>query len=76
MAVLVAVTVLAALLYTAVGMPPFDDPNVPTMNEVPQAICGKVRGGDRGAEHGGRHDSGLPQPSIPLASPPCSLPPQ
>lgn len=41
MAVLVAVTVLAALLYTAVGMPPFDDPNVPTMNEVPQRYVEK-----------------------------------
>ena len=36
MAVLVALTLLAVLLYTAVGMPPFDDPNVPTMNEVPR----------------------------------------
>ena len=35
MAVLVAVTLSASLLYTSLGMPPFDDPNVPTMNEVP-----------------------------------------
>lgn len=36
MTVAVSLTILAVLVITAVGMPPFDDPEVPTMNEVPR----------------------------------------
>lgn len=36
MGILVSLTVMIILVITAIGMPPFDDPNAPTMNEVPR----------------------------------------